>query len=164
MAQKTSINIKPCNIGSSEAHNKRTAEYLANIRKEKFYIRTDLMAGNEAWVSPDFGEATLTDRYNQIAAMVKEKTGRAMQTKDRERVNKKTGKVSVAALRSRRAWLSSRTTPRWSSCGTSARCVSRVGESQPCKCSSTVTRDITEYPATMPHGSPTSMLTSYGTG
>ena len=95
MAQKTSINIKPCNIGSSEAHNKRTAEYLANIRKEKFYIRTDLMAGNETWVSPDFGEATLTDRYNQIAAMVKEKTGRAMQTKDRERVNKKTGKVTI---------------------------------------------------------------------
>ena len=95
MAQKTSINIKPCNIGSSEAHNKRTAEYLANIRKEKFYIRTDLMAGNEAWVSPDFGEATLTDRYNQIATMVKEKTGRAMQTKDRERVNKKTGKVTI---------------------------------------------------------------------
>ena len=95
MAQKTSINIKPCNIGSSEAHNRRTAEYLANIRSEKFYIRTDLMAGNETWVSPDFGEDTLTDRYNQIAAMVKEKTGRAMQTKDRERVNKKTGKVTV---------------------------------------------------------------------
>lgn len=92
---KTSINIKPCNIGSSEAHNRRTAEYLANIRKEKFYIRTDLMAGNETWVSPDFSEATLTDRYNQIAAMVKEKTGRAMQTKDRERVNKKTGKVTI---------------------------------------------------------------------
>ena len=95
MAQKTSINIKPCNIGSSEAHNRRTAEYLANIRKEKFYIRTDLMTGNETWVSPDFSEATLTDRYNRIAAMVKEKTGRAMQTKDRERVNKKTGKVTI---------------------------------------------------------------------
>lgn len=95
MAQKTSINIKPCNIGSSEAHNRRTAEYLANIRSEKFYIRTDLMAGNETWVSSDFGEDTLTDRYNQIAAMVKEKTGRAMQTKDRERVNKKTGKVTI---------------------------------------------------------------------
>ena len=92
---KTSINIKPCNIGSSEAHNRRTAEYLANIRKEKFYIRTDLMAGNETWVAPDFSEATLTDRYNQIAAMVKEKTGRAMQTKDRERVNKKTGKMTI---------------------------------------------------------------------
>lgn len=95
MAQKTSVNIKPCNIGSSEAHNRRTAEYLANIRKEKFYIRTDLMTGNETWVSPDFSEATLTDRYNRIAAMVKEKTGRAMQTKDRERVNKKTGKVTI---------------------------------------------------------------------
>ena len=95
MTQKTSVNIKPCNIGSSEAHNRRTAEYLANIRKEKFYIRTDLMAGNETWVSPDLDEATLTDRYNRIAAMVKEKTGRAMQTKDRERVNKKTGKVTI---------------------------------------------------------------------
>ena len=95
MAQKTSINIKPCNIGSSEAHNRRTAEYLANIRREKFYIRTDLMVRNEAWVAPEMGDTTLTDRYNQIAAMVKEKTGRAMQTKDRERVNKKTGKVTI---------------------------------------------------------------------
>ena len=95
MAQKTSINIKPCNIGSSEAHNRRTAEYLAHIGKEKFYVRTDLLAANEAWVAPDFGGTSLSERYNQIAAMVKEKTGRAMQTKDRERVNKKTGKVTV---------------------------------------------------------------------
>lgn len=95
MAQKTSINIKPCNIGSSEAHNRRTAEYLAHIGKEKFYVRTDLMAANEAWVAPEIGDTSLADYYNQIAAMVKEKTGRAMQTKDRERVNKKTGKVSV---------------------------------------------------------------------
>ncbi len=95
MTQKTSINIKPCNIGSSEAHNRRTAEYLANIRKEKFYIRTELMAENETWVAPDFGDTSLIDRYNRIAAMVKEKTGRAMQTKDRKRVNKKTGKVTI---------------------------------------------------------------------
>lgn len=95
MAQKTSINIKPCNIGSSEPHNRRTAEYLARINKERFYIRTDLMPQNEAWVAPDFGNTSLTERYNQIAAMVKEKTGRAMQTKDRERVNKKTGKVTI---------------------------------------------------------------------
>lgn len=47
MVQKTSINIKPCNVGSSGPHNKRTAEYLANIRKEKLYIRTDLMAKNK---------------------------------------------------------------------------------------------------------------------
>ena len=95
MAQKTSINIKPCNIGSSEAHNRRTAEYLARVNKDRLYIRTELMTRNEAWVAPEFGDASLTDRYNEIAAMVKEKTGRAMQTKDRERVNRKTGKVSI---------------------------------------------------------------------
>lgn len=95
MAQKTSINIKPCNTGSSEEHNRRKAEYLARINKEKLYIRTDLMASNEAWVAPELGNSSLTDRYNQIAQMVKEKTGRAMQTKEREKVNKKTGKVTT---------------------------------------------------------------------
>ena len=95
MAQKTSINIKPCNVGSSGPHNRRTAEYLANIRKEKIYIRTDLMAKNEAWVSPELGDTSLAERNRQIAAMVKEKTGRAMQTKDREKVNRKTGKVTI---------------------------------------------------------------------
>ncbi len=95
MAQKTSINIKPCNTGSSEEHNRRRAEYLARINKDRLYIRTDLMASNEAWVAPELDNNSLSDRYNQIAAMVKEKTGRAMQTKDREKVNKKTGKVTI---------------------------------------------------------------------
>lgn len=49
MAQ-TSDHIKPCNIGSSEAHNKRTPEYLKHIGKEKFYIRTDLTPQNSSWV------------------------------------------------------------------------------------------------------------------
>lgn len=95
MAQKTSINVKPCNTGSSEEHNRRKAEYLARINKERLYIRTDLMSQNEAWVAPEFDNTSLKERYNQIAVMVKEKTGRAMQTKDRERVNKKTGKVTI---------------------------------------------------------------------
>lgn len=92
---KTSINIKPCLVTSSGAHNRRTAEYLANIRKEKLYIRTDLMAKNEEWISSELGDTSLEERNRQIAAMVKKKTGRAMQTKDRERVNKKTGKVTI---------------------------------------------------------------------
>ena len=92
---KTSINIKPCLVTSSGAHNRRLAEYLANIRKEKIYIRTDLMAKNETWVSPELGDTSLEERSRQIAAMVKKKTGRAMQTKDRKRVNKKTGRVTV---------------------------------------------------------------------
>lgn len=165
MAQKTSINIKPCNIGSNEAHNRRTAEYLANIRKEKFYIRTDLMAGNETWVSPDFGEATLTDRYNQIAAMVKEKTGRAMQTKDRERVNKKTGKVTIVRgstpLKEGVVVIKDDTTMEQLQRFCEV-CRERWGV--PCKYPSTVTRGITERPATIPHGSPTSTPISCGTG
>ena len=95
MAQKTSINIKPCLVRSSGPHNRRLAEYLANIRKENLYIRTELTVRNEAWVAPEIGDTSLADYYNQIAAMVKEKTGRAMQTKDRKRVNKKTGKVTI---------------------------------------------------------------------
>ena len=166
MAQKTSINIKPCNIGSSEAHNRRTAEYLAHIGKEKFYVRTDLMAANETWVAPDFGGTSLSERYNQIAAMVKEKTGRAMQTKDRERVNKKTGKVTVVRgstpLKEGVVVIKNDTTleqlqhfcevckERW--------------ESRHCKSSSTVTRGITALPEIPPHGNQTFTPISYGTG
>ena len=93
MANVTSDHIKPCNIGSSEAHNRRSPEYLARINKDAVYIRQDLTPNNESWVSPSLGNKTLQDVYNQIALMVKEKTGRAMQTKVREKVDKKTGKV-----------------------------------------------------------------------
>ena len=68
MAQKTSINIKPCNIGSSEAHNKRTAEYLAHINKERLYVRTDLMASNEVWVAPELGNSSLTATHDSHLA------------------------------------------------------------------------------------------------
>lgn len=44
---KTSDNIRPCNIGQSEAHNRRTPQYLAYINKENIYLRTDLMKDNE---------------------------------------------------------------------------------------------------------------------
>lgn len=94
MAQ-TSDHIKPCNIGSSEAHNRRTTEYLKHIGKEKFYIRTDLTPQNSSWVSSLMEGKDLTTYYNEIARMVKEKTGRAMQTKERTVTNKKTGKTKV---------------------------------------------------------------------
>ena len=73
MAQ-TSDHIKPCNIGSSEAHNRRTTEYLKHIGKEKFYIRTDLTPQNSSWVSSLMEGKDLTTYYNEIAQMVKEKT------------------------------------------------------------------------------------------
>lgn len=93
MTLKTSVHIKPCNIGQSEAHNERTKEYLAHINASKIYIRQDLTADNQSWKSELQGNMFLQQYYDAIGKMVKEKTGRAMQTKERERVNKKTGKV-----------------------------------------------------------------------
>ncbi len=95
MANQTSDHVKPCNIGSSEAHNRRTPEYLKHIAKENFYIRTDLTPQNSSWVSELLDGKDLTTYYNDIARMVKEKTGRAMQTKERTIVNKKTGRAKV---------------------------------------------------------------------
>ena len=93
MTQKTSVHIKPCNIGQSEAHNQRIKAYLDYINTEKFYIRKDLMSQNQSWTSDLQGAMTLQQYYDTIGRLVKKKTGRAMQTKERERVNKKTGKI-----------------------------------------------------------------------
>lgn len=93
MAQQTSDHIKPCKIGQSEAHNRRSEEYLTHINKDKIYLRPDLMEKNESWLSPEMSGMDLQAYYNLIARMVKEKTGRAMQTKERARVDKKTGKT-----------------------------------------------------------------------
>lgn len=92
---KTSDNIRPCNIGQSEAHNRRTPQYLAHINKDNIYLRTDLMDGNESWVSPRIEGIPLREYYKYIGEIVKAKTGRAMQTKDRTRLNKKTGKTTT---------------------------------------------------------------------
>lgn len=97
MTQMTSVHIKPCNIGQSEAHNQRTKAYLDHINAEKLYIRKDLIPENQSWASELQGDVTLRQYYDAIGRMVKGKTGRAMQTKERERINKKTGKVTKIA-------------------------------------------------------------------
>ena len=97
MTQMTSVHIKPCNIGQSEAHNQRTKAYLDHINAEKLYIRKDLIPENQSWTSELQGDMTLRQYYDAIGRMVKEKTGRGMQTKERERINKKTGKVTKIA-------------------------------------------------------------------
>ena len=96
MATKSSIHIKPCNVASSEAHNRRTAEYMRNIGKSKIYIVPDLTADNEQWINPDFGSPELQAHYENIKCMVKEKTGRAMQEKERERKGKNGKIIKVA--------------------------------------------------------------------
>ena len=96
MATKSSIHIKPCNVASSEAHNRRTAEYMRNIGKSKVYVVSELSANNEQWLNPDFGNPELQAHYEDIKRMVKEKTGRAMQEKERERKGKNGKIIKVA--------------------------------------------------------------------
>ncbi|MBO5455216.1 MAG: mobilization protein, partial [Muribaculaceae bacterium] len=52
MATKSSIHIKPCNIASSEAHNKRTAEYMRHIGESRIYVVSELSTDNEQWINP----------------------------------------------------------------------------------------------------------------
>ena len=96
MATKSSIHIKPCNIASSEAHNRRTAEYMRNIGESRIYVVPELSTDNEQWINPDFGTPELRTHYDNIKQMVKEKTGRAMQEKERERKGKNGKIIKVA--------------------------------------------------------------------
>ena len=96
MATKSSIHIKPCRVTSSGAHNRRTAEYMRNIGKSQIYIVPELTADNEQWITPDFGSPDLQAHYENIKRMVKEKTGRAMQEKERERKGKNGKIIKVA--------------------------------------------------------------------
>lgn len=96
MAIKSSIHIKPCNISSSEAHNLRTPEYMRNIGETKIYLVPQLVADNEHWINPRFGDYDLQTHYDNIKQMVKAKAGRAMQKKERERKTK-SGKIIKVA-------------------------------------------------------------------
>ena len=65
---------------------------MRNIGKSQIYIVPELSADNGQWINPDFGSPNLQTHYDNIKRMVKEKTGRAMQEKERERKGKN-GKV-----------------------------------------------------------------------
>ena len=69
---------------------------MRNIGKSKIYIVPELTANNEQWINPGFGKPDLQAHYDYIKRMVKEKTGRAMQEKERERKGKNGKIVKVA--------------------------------------------------------------------
>ena len=77
-----SIHIKPCNIAQSEEHNRRDEEYLKGLNPANIYIRKDLTCQNTTYVTPDLKGTSLQEYYDSLKAMVKAKTGRAMQEKD----------------------------------------------------------------------------------
>ena len=78
---KASDHVKPCNIEQSERHNRRDADYIASLNPRTLYVRTELSHNNESYVVPDLKGVTLQQHYEAIKAMVKQKTGRAMQEK-----------------------------------------------------------------------------------
>jgi hypothetical protein len=69
---------------------------MRNIGKSKVYVVSELSANNEQWINPDFGNPELQAHYEDIKRMVKEKTGRAMQEKERERKGKNGKIIKVA--------------------------------------------------------------------
>ena len=143
MAIKSSIHIKPCNISSSEAHNLRTPEYMRNIGETKIYLVPQLVADNEHWINPRFGDYDLQTHYDNIKQMVKAKAGRAMQKKERERKTKSGKIIKVAGCSPIvRVCSSSSPTPHWRMFADLARSAKSVGASHRYKYSYTKTKGI----------------------
>ncbi len=68
----------------------------AQYRKVQNLWIPELSTDNEQWINPDFGSPDLRTHYDNIRQMVKEKTGRAMQEKERERKGKNGKIIKVA--------------------------------------------------------------------
>ena len=69
---------------------------MRNIGESRIYVVPELSTNNEQWINPDFGTPELRTHYDNIKQMVKEKTGRAMQEKERERKGKNGKIIKVA--------------------------------------------------------------------
>ena len=69
---------------------------MRNIGESRIYVVPELSTDNEQWINPDFGSPQLLTHYANIKRMVKEKTGRAMQEKERERKGKNGKIIKVA--------------------------------------------------------------------
>ena len=69
---------------------------MRNIGKSKVYVVSELSANNEQWINLNFGNPELQAHYEDIKRMVKEKTGRTMQEKERERKGKNGKIIKVA--------------------------------------------------------------------
>ena len=83
--------------GSCNCDEATAKEYLndeiRHIGESRIYVVPELSTDNEQWINPDFGSPDLRTHYDNIRQMVKEKTGRAMQEKERERKGKN-GKIA----------------------------------------------------------------------
>ena len=91
---KASEHIKPCNIAQCERHNRRDEDYIKSLDPARIYVRLELTHNNEIYIASGMEGVTLQQHYDYLKALVKEKTGRAMQEKDVE-YKDKNGKTRV---------------------------------------------------------------------
>ncbi len=90
---KTGIKFKPCNVGTSEAHNRRDRAYCEAVARKygHTYFWDDRRHLNASWRNPAYPKP-LPDLLDELKVLVKQKTGRAMQCRDVEYTDRKSGK------------------------------------------------------------------------
>ena len=96
---KTGIHIKRANIGSVEAHNLRTKEYLDGLKKagRSIYFFEEESHKNQSWENPKYQGKSCKQIQDELLELYRQKVGQTPQLKDRIRVNKKTGKEYTVA-------------------------------------------------------------------
>lgn len=90
---KTGIKFKPCNVGTAEAHNRRDRAYCEAVARKygHTYFRDDRRHLNASWRNPAYPKP-LPELLDELKVLVKQKTGRAMQCRDVEYTDRKSGK------------------------------------------------------------------------
>ena len=96
---KTGIKIKRCNVGSVEAHNERSQEYLDGLSKAglPIYFFPNLTAENRSWVNPQYQGRSCAQIFEDQKKLYREKVGQDPQLTDRTFIDKKTGKERTRA-------------------------------------------------------------------
>lgn len=94
---KTSIHFKPAKVGSVEAHNERSQEYLDSVKRSgrEFYFFPDLTHLNRSVVNPKYEDMTCEELFEKQQKLYFDKFGQKPNLKDRVVKNQKTGKERV---------------------------------------------------------------------
>ena len=97
MANKASNHIERCNIGTCEAHNDRTDDYMKHIKPERVYIIQERTHANLHWKADQLEGKDLATYKEELKQLYIDRIHQAPNEKDREVTNKKTGKKRTIA-------------------------------------------------------------------
>lgn len=97
MAKTASNHIERCNIGTCEAHNDRTDEYMKHIKPEQLYIIQERTSANLHWKSDQLQGKDLATYKEELKQLYIDKIHQTPNEKDRVVTNKKTGRQRTIA-------------------------------------------------------------------